>query len=543
MTNTFHQPSETFDLILRNGTVFDGTGSEPYHADIGICGEKIAAIGDLSRAIANRNFDLGGHHIAPGFVDIHTHSDISVTFHPDQKSAIGMGVTTQVVGNCGLSMGMTTPSAVFDFEHRWLAPHGERIRWNSFEEHLKIVMDQGCGTNYVPLGAHGTLRKKWVGLANRPVTNEELLAMQKHLAEVMEAGAWGFSSGLEYPPSGFGDEAELIALCRIVRDYGGLYATHLRNEGDTLVEAVQEAINVAENTQIPLQLSHHKAEGQANWGKVKTTLLLVEAAMARGVDIQMDQYPYTAFMTALAIQILPAWALEGSLEATAETLRDAEKRVRIAEELRARGVFWAENSPKSVWHTIKIGVSHSHPEIQGQSLAALAAQVGVHPIDYVLELLAENEGYLSAVNFGICEEDIALVLRNSTTSIGSDGVGTHPDGRAGADLVHPRAYGTFPRVLARYVREKQILSEAEAIRRMTSLPAERIGLKQRGRIAEGYYADLTVYAPDEILDLATFDEPHRYADGIRLVLVNGTVALEAGIPNTARAGRVLRRGA
>jgi N-acyl-D-amino-acid deacylase len=530
-----------FDFVFRGGSLLDGSGAAPVAADVGIIDDRIAQIGDLSRSASGAYFDAGGLRIVPGFIDIHTHSDISVTYDPGQGSYIAMGVTTQVVGNCGLAMGHTSSAGVFEFERRWLAPHGARIRWNSYAEFLNQIDGNGTATNLVPLSGHGTLRKRVMGIEDRRPTSDELLGMQRELQSAMEAGCFGFSSGLEYPPSAYADEDELTELCRVLGQYGGFYATHLRNEGDTLVEAVQEALNVSQRAGVALQLSHHKAEGPANWGKTATTLQMMEAARVRGHDVQTDQYPYPAFMTALSIQVLPKWALAGAVEETAEKLRDPSLRARVAADMRANHPDWDDVSPGSFWKDLQIGVCHGRPETQGRSILELAREAGMLPIDYVLDLLTEVEGYVSAVNFAIGEEDIARVMQYPWTSIGSDGVGTHPEGTGGADKIHPRAYGTFPRVLGRYVRELGVLTEAQAIRKMTALPADRLGLKDRGRLAPGCFADITVYDPAVIEDCATFSNPHQYPRGVCLVMVNGRVALESGRPNGERHGRVLRK--
>ena len=530
-----------YDLIVRGGTVFDGTGAEAIRADIGIRGERIAAVGDLSGQTAGKVLNAEGLRVAPGFIDIHTHSDISAIYDTGQASAIAMGVTTQVTGNCGLSPGFATNADVFAFEKRWIAPHGARIRWNTFAEFLDMIEGNGISTNFYTLAGHGTLRKRVVGMEERPATGEELTAMQRELEAALSAGAWGLSSGLEYPPSSYADEDELTALCKVAAQSGGFYATHLRNEGDTLVEAVQEALNVAERARIPLQLSHHKAEGRANWGKISTTLGMVDAARERGLDVQLDQYPYTAFMTGLSIQTLPRWALSGTPEETLERLANPEQRARILRDIRAQHPDWDDLSEGSPWYSIQIGVCRGKTECQGQTIAALARAAHQNPIEYVLDLLTETGGFVSAVNFAIGEPDIAQVMQYPWTAIGSDGVGTHPGGIASEDKIHPRAYGTFARVLGRYVRDLGVLSEAQAIYKMTGLPAARLGLHERGRIAPGCYADLTLYNPHTVQDSATFDDPHQYAVGIETVLVNGQIALHNGAPNDIRAGIVLRR--
>ena len=542
MTSTQTPISQlAYDLLIRGGTVLDGTGANGARADVGITDDRIAAVGDLGTATAGRTMDATGLHVAPGFIDIHTHSDISVTYDPGQASAIAMGVTTQVVGNCGLSLGLALDSDVFGFEKRSLAVHGARIRWTTFAEHLDQIETRGVATNFVPLAGHGTLRKRVMGMGERAPDSGEMAAMQRELEAALEAGVWGLTSGLEYTPSSYADENELAELCMVVGRYGGFYATHLRNEGDTLVESVQEALNVAERAGVPLQLSHHKAEGKANWGKIRTTLGMVDSARTAGQDVQLDQYPYTAFMTSLAIQTLPRWALSGSPEEALARLNDQVQRAAILAEMQTTHPDWDETGPGSFWSNVQIGVCRHRPELQGRTIANLSVAAGRNPIGYVLDLLAETAGFISAVNFAIGEDDIATVLRYPWTSIGSDGVGTHPGGVGGKDQVHPRAYGTFPRVLGRYVRELGIISESEAIQKMTGLPAARLGLKERGKVAPGFFADITVYDPARIADCATFADPHQYAVGIEAVLVNGRLAHEQGTPNGALAGRVLRR--
>lgn len=528
------------DTVLRNGTILDGTGKPAFRGDIGIIGDQIVAIGDLSSVRSAHVYDLQGLHVAPGFIDIHTHSDISVTFDPGQASALAMGVTTQVVGNCGLSMGLVQNTDVFEMERRWLAPHGARIRWNSFEEHLHLVEERGVATNYVPLVGHGSLRKRIMGKEPRKASSAELNSMQNEIARAMEAGAWGFSSGLEYTPSAFADVDELVALCDVVAQFKGFYATHLRNEGDTLLESVEEALLVSERSGVPLQLSHHKAEGRKNWGKVAQTLEMVNRARERGMDVQLDQYPYTAFMTSLAVQVLPTWANAGSFSDIAERILDPDTRAKIVAEIRLHHPEWDILDADSHWHRIQIGICRSQPDLEGRTIASIAGERGKSPLDAVLELLSTAKDYISAVNFAIGEEDIVTVLRHPFTSIGSDGVGTHPEIVTGGEKIHPRTYGTFPRLLAHYVRELGVLTEEEAIFKMTGLPAKRIGLERRGQIALGHFADLTVYSPETITDSATFETPHRYAEGIAYVFVNGSLAYQAENPEPQKSGRVLR---
>ncbi len=521
--------------------VFDGLGGPPIRADVGIVADTVVRIGDLHETQAGMRIDASGLRVAPGFIDIHTHSDISATFHQQMLSMISQGVTTQVVGNCALSLGLAQDTDVFAFERRWLRSHGSGIVWNDMDGHLRHVRDRGIATNYVMLAGHGTIRKRVMGLADRYATPDELRAMEAELAKAMEQGAWGLSTGLEYTPSGYANLEELVALSRVVVRYGGLYATHLRNEGDALLEAVQEALDVGLEAGIPIQLSHHKAEGPQNWGKVRRTIQMVEDARARGVDVQMDQYPYAAYMTNVGVQFLPMWVLAGDSDDIVARLSDAATRARVAAEMRAGHPEWDDGGPEGPWSRVEVGFVRGNRSIQGRTIADLAAEAGKPPIEYLLDLVVQERNFVAATNFAISEDDIAFVMRHDLTIIGSDAVGTGPEGRTGEDRVHPRCYGTFPRVLGRYVRERGVLSEAEALRKMTSLPARRLAIGDRGALLPGYKADITVYDADTIRDEATYERPHRYASGISFVMVNGRAVWASGAWTGALPGQVLRR--
>ncbi len=532
---------EDFDIVIRGGTVIDGIGDSSYSSDIGIRDDRIDSVGDLKESKAGHVIEAVNRRVVPGFVDIHTHSDISAVFHPEQESMLAQGVTTQVVGNCSLCMGLALDDDRFAFEKRWLNVHGARITWKSLDEHLRTVEERGIGTNYAMLAGQGTLRKRVVGLDDRPPTADEMEDMKRNLHEAFESGVWGMSTGLEYTPSSYASISELVDLSKVVAEYGGFYASHLRNEGDRLEEAVAEAIEIGERAGVAIQLSHHKAEGRRNWGKVHNTLKMVEEARRRGVDVQLDQYPYTAFQTSLAVQVLPAWVNVGDNDTILARLRDAETRKLIVEDVLANHGDWDDLGPDSPWDTVEVGVCRTDRSLQGRTIGSIAREAGKSPIDAVLDIILEQQNFVSAVNFAINEEDIATVMRHPLTMIGSDAVGTAPRGKMAEDKVHPRSYGTFPRVLGRYVRDSGILTESEAVKKMTSMPADRLGLPNRGRIAAGQYADIVIYDPVTVLDRATFADPHQFPTGIDCVLVNGRVAWESGSRAHTLAGRVLRK--
>lgn len=524
-------PQKPLDLLLRGGRVADGDGSPLAAADVGIRDGRIAALGDLSQAEAGRVLDVSGRLVCPGFIDIHTHSDISLLFTPGMESSLAQGVTTEVVGNCGFSVGLMRDTEEFAAERRWLDRGGVRVGWSDMAGFLRRVEDQGIALNIATLAGHGTLRKRAMGLADRRPDAAEMAAMQADLAAALAAGAVGLSSGLEYVPGMYADVAEMVPLAKMAGEAGGFYATHLRDEGDMLEEAVAEAIAVAEGAGAPLQLSHHKAEKARNWGKVARTLAQVDAAQARGLDVLLDQYPYAAYQTGLATIALPAWAVAGTPAALAEKLAEADVRARARTEM--DGVDY---------RAVEIASCPAHREYQGRTVAELAAADGRDPRDWVLDLLGREETFVSAVHHALAEADVERVLCDPRVMIGSDAVAASPTGPMAADKPHPRSYGTFARVLARYVREKGLLTWEEAIRRMTALPAARLGLTDRGRLVPGAVADVVILDPKTIIDTATFAAPHALAVGIDYVLVGGVLAFAEGRPTGARAGRVLRRG-
>ncbi len=518
------------DVLLRGGVILDGTGAERFRADIGVRDGRIVAVGDLGEARANRVVEAAGLFVCPGFIDIHTHSDLSVLYTPGMDSSLAQGVTSEVVGNCGFSLGLARASADFSGEQRGLERAGLVLDWDDLTGFFARVEEQGIATNIATLAGHGTLRKRAMGLANRAPSESELNQMQRDLNRAMEQGAVGLSSGLEYVPGMYADVAEMTALARVAQAANGFYATHLRDEGDAVEEAVLEALAVAEGAGIALQLSHHKAEKPRNWGKVAKTLALVDEAEARGVDVLLDQYPYTAYQTGLATIALPPWAVAGTPQALAEKLSDPDTRARARAAM--DGVSWG---------AVEIASSPRHREQQGRTVAELASDAGLDPRDWVLNLLSEGDAWVSAAHFALSEDDVERVMRDGRVAIGSDAVAISPTGIAAADRPHPRSYGAFARVLGRYVRERGVLTWEEAVRRMTTLPARRLRWSDRGKIAPGYVADITVFDGDTIVDAATFAAPHAPAVGVRYVLVNGVPAVEDGRATGSRSGRVIRR--
>lgn len=534
--NTLHS-SQIFDYIIVNGQVIDGTGRIPFFADVGIVGDKIAAIGQLFHAQAKKRIDAMGKFIAPGFIDIHTHFDLALLLHPEAHCSISQGVTTVVIGNCGHSPAPISKErrdelrrllSVIDIGFDW--------RWERFSDFLDDLESVYPSINVVPLVGHCSLRAGAVGFENRPATENELKTMQKLLEECMDEGAWGLSSGLIYPPSAFANVNELVALTKVVAKRDGIYSTHMRNESDALMVAVAEALQIALKSSVKLQISHHKASRKPNWGKVAVTLQLIErAALQR--DINFDAYPYTAGSANLS-QILPLWAFEGGATVMLKRLRDSQQWKQILEALK--------NDETLEWDKIVVAsvASDEYRIFQGKTLTEISQELGVSPPEAALHLIEHERNAVTMVWFVMSEQDVERVLTHPLCLVGSDTltIPAPPNSPEPKPYVHPRTYGTFPKVLRWLVREKGKLTWHEAIAKMTGKTALKLGLKMRGLIREGYFADLVVFDPNEIADQATYENPYLPAKGIDWVFINGVPALAEGQLTNKRSGRVLRFG-
>ena len=404
--------------------------------------------------------------------------------------------------------------------------------WTSFDEYASAIERGGAAINFCSFVGHGRLRQCVMGGDRRPPRQGELAAMRALLASSLDEGAIGLASGLIYPPSAYGDADELASLGEVVARYGGLYASHIRNEGTRLVEAVEEGIAVGRRSGVRVELSHHKAAGRKNWGKVARTLGMIAAASDEGVDVAADQYPYTASSTGLTV-VIPDWVHEGGTDALLSRLRDPAVRARIRD---------AETETERRWDAIVIARTRRNPALVGRTVADIAAERGVEPLDAACDLLIAEDAAVPVVIHSMCEEDVQTVMRAPFVCVGSDSSALATTGPLSEGQPHPRAYGCFPRVLGRYVRELGVLELEDAVRKMTSLTASRLRLRERGEVREGWFADLVVFDPDRVRDAATFERPHQYAEGIDAVIVNGEIALERGRIAERLSGRVLRRG-
>ncbi len=531
------EAAPAFDLVLHGGTVIDGTGGPLFPADLGIVGDRIAALGRITPDQGRRALDLTGLHLSPGFIDIHSHSDGDILVYRTADSRVRQGVTTEITGNCGSSAAPIAGLGIESSRKEW-KEEGLNVAWSDVASYCDVLDRAGLSINQALLLGQGTLRRNAIGMVDRPLTSDELASVLRAVEEGMEQGAVGLSTGLEYTPGRWTSTEEIVALSRVVARYGGLYASHIRNEETMLLEAVDEAIRVGRLSGARVEVSHLKAAGQPNWGKQQGALDLIASARRDGVMVLADAYPYTAYSTGLTI-LLSAAALEGGTPAVMQRLRDAQWRTRIRQEV-------TEQMARELGDYALIVISSvrtpGNQAVIGKNLVEIAKGWGIESVDAVLRLIEEEQGSVGIIGHGMSPENVELVLRHPLVMVGSDGSSMAPVGRAAKTRPHPRSYGAFARVLAYYVRERRLFDLAEAVKKMTSMPADQAGLRDRGRIARGFKADLVVFDAATVKDEATFDDPHRYASAIPHVLVNGVPVIERGQHTGATPGRALRRG-
>lgn len=528
------------NILIKDGTLVDGTGSPGVPRDVAIDGAKIAGIFKHSEAKASMTIDAKGLVVCPGFIDIHSHSEIHLLANPLAESKVRQGVTTELVGNCG---GSSAPAigevrtSLMDYS----TPLCVKVDWTSMDEYLLRLADIRPSVNVATLVGASTLRTAVMGGTSSRPTAAQMTQMKELLVEAMLHGAYGLSSGLIYAPGCFATTDEIVELASASAALGGFYASHIRGEGITLVKAVEEAITIGRRARTRVQISHHKACGRRFWGTVSKTLKMIEDAQAAGVDVAFDVYPYTASCTSLDT-VLPPWAREGSKEDVIARLNDAATRERAKKEMETSSDEWEAIAAEDGWENVYlIGLAKEHNRrFENRPMSKVAEELGKDPGDAALDLIVDEDLMAGAIFHEISEDDVIRVMSHPLGSIGSDGEAEAPYGPTSDCATHPRAYGTFPRVLARYVREKKILSLEDAIRKMTSLPADRIGFRDRGRIAPGMAADVVVFDPEKVRDTATFEDSHRFPDGIKCVVVNGLVTVMDGEHTRERAGQVLR---
>ena len=527
-----------FDLLLRGGRVIDGAGNPPVHADVGVVGDRIAAVGRLAGVSATRVVDAEGLVVAPGFVDMHTHSDLQILANPSHDAKVCQGVTTEVLGQDGLSYAPTTDATLEQLRGQLRGwnddPPDFQWDWRSVGEYLDRL-DRGVAVNAAYLVPHGTIRLQVMGNEDRPATVAELEEMQRLVAAGMEDGAVGISAGLTYVPGMYAPDEELVALCEVAASYGGYYSPHHRDYGRHAIAAYQACLDIGRAAGIPVHLTHAHLGFPINRDRAPELLSLVDDALEEGLDVTLDTYPYLAKSTYLHA-LLPRWVQEGGTDRALARLRDPESREVMRVEIEDTGhdaYHWVPTD----WSTVVVsGVSaESNRRYIGRSIEESAHEEGRRPIDVYCDLLASDELGATCVDHVGNEENVQAIMRHRAHMGGSDGILV-------GDRPHPRAWGTFPRYLGHYVRELGVLSLEDAVRKFTSLPAQRLGFHDRGLVRPAMAADLVVFDPVTVSERGTYEDPRQQPTGIPYVVVNGVIAVDDGRRTDAQAGRSLRRG-
>jgi len=527
-----------FDLLIRNGRVVDGTGNPWFRADVAVQDGKITDIGRFGESEGSKILDAKSLVVAPGFIDIHTHSDTVFFSNPTGESHVFQGVTTDIMGNCGNSPAPLSEQTAGRMREQ-LDRANVSLDWRTLGQYLDKLEQSPISINAGTFVGNGTVRTAAMGFEKREPTESELREMTRLMASAMDDGAYGMSTGLFYAPSGFASTEEVIELAKIVSRSGGIYSTHIRAEGDGLVQSVKEAIRIGEEASIPVQIAHHKAFGQRNWGKVKETLSLFDEAWKRGVQVTCDVYAWRAGATGLSAT-LPHWAHDGGQDRLRARLRDPEARARMRKDM-LDGIPGSESVVHELgWGNIMISSCEKNRGYEGRFVEEIAKSRNVDPFDLVFDLLAEEVGRIGMILFGMSEDDVVTVLQSPYSMIGSDSSAVAPAGALGQGKPHPRTYGNFVKVLGEYVRDRGVLSLEEAVRKMSSFPAQRLGIWDRGMIRKGAWADIAVFDPATVSSRATYQDPVQYPIGMKWVLVNGVLTVDSGMHTGAKAGKVLR---
>ena len=520
-------PQSSFELVIDNGIVIDGSGAPGEQLDVGVSGARIAAVGDLADSGAQRRIDATGLVVAPGFIDIHNHSDHTLLDEPNCESMIRQGVTTMVLGEGG-SQGPLPP--------------GEQ-EWETLGGYFAHVEEQGVAANIASYVGQTQVWTFVKGLAMTPATDEEIGHMRHEIAKAMQQGALGLSTSLLMPPASLVTTEQLVELAKVASEHGGIYSTHIRDEGQGVFDSIAEAIEVGRGADIRVDIIHMKIADKALWGRMSEVVAMIDEARQEGLDIRAHVYPYTAGQNNLRA-IIPPWAHDGGNDAMLKRLRDPELRARMKQDILNGIPGWYNHylATGGGWEGMLL-VSFSQQKNKpfvGKRMSELIEARGGDPVDVLFDVLLEENGSVRTVYFHHSEDDMQLALKQPYTSVGSDGAAISPEGPRRGMHPHPRWYGTFPRVLGRYVRELKTLQLPEAVHKLTLMNAEKINISDRGRLKEGYWADITLFDPETVIDKATFENPQQYPEGIHYVIVNGEVVLDNGVHTGSRPGRVLR---
>jgi N-acyl-D-amino-acid deacylase len=529
-----------YDLIIQNGRVIDGSGRPAFNADIAITGERVARIGNLAGARAKRTIDARGQIVAPGFIDMLGQSETYLLIDPRAMSKVMMGVTTEITGE-GESIAPLNDRILKeqeDFNRRYKLT----VDWRTLGGYFSRLEKQGAGVNLGTFVGATQIREYVIGYDDRPPTHSELGQMRKLVADAMKDGALGVSTSLQYVPARFAKTDEIVELAKVAHQYGGIYITHQRSEANAIDDSMEEVFEIARRANIPAEIWHFKTAYKKNWGRMPEMLRRIEAARRQGLKITADVYPYVAGSTSLSA-CLPPWALEGGTDRMIARLKDEPTRARIKKEITTdardwENIYLGSGGPSGI--LIASVVNRDLESWQGKRLSEVASAQNKDPLDALLDFIIADHGQTGAIFFMMQESDMQAALKSPLVSICTDNGARAADGPLAGSKSHPRGWGTYPRILGRYVRDQQLMTLEFAIHKMTGLPASNLGLKERGMLREGYFADLTIFDPKTVMDRATFEEPNQYPVGINFVIVNGQIEVDKGRRTPALAGRILR---
>jgi N-acyl-D-amino-acid deacylase len=523
-------------FVIKNGFVVDGSGGKGFPADIEVIGDRINRISKTSIS-CDSVVDASGKVVAPGFIDIHSHSDYHILLNPYAESKVRQGVTTEVNGNCGYSIAPVDGMIKYEREQQYYNSYKLHLNITSLSDYFSLVKKQGTAINIAMLIGHGTIRGSVMGRRAGASTNKELNRMKMHVKESMDAGAFGISTGLAYVPGAYADTKEIIELAKVVADYNGIYATHMRSEGRMLIEAVEEALDIGGSADIPVEISHLKTMHPENWHKINKVFELIETAQQKGIDVAADRYPYISAYTGLA-SVVPDWVFADSTEAAIKRLEDKEIRKKIEVDLAEQ-----HNNLADYFSRIMLSqcFTDEYKRFEGKTITEVSSQLKLPEMEVIYDILIKEKLMTTAIYFAMNEDNMKSIISKSYVSIGSD-AGLRADyGPLYEGKPHPRSYGTYPRVFSDFVKTG-ILTLEQAVYKMTLLPAKRVGIKHRGMIKEGWFADIVIFSPDEMKDRATYMQPHVYPAGVDTVIVNGEPVVKNGLHTKKLSGRILKKG-